>query len=107
MLSSNFSPNYGGSSNDPTEIEDINREENDGDETKSTNKQLMSPLSANTSAQLAQYSNLDIEHIDKAIKSPPMSPTQLISPRQPRQVFKDGHDLLGGSTNPATKIPLY
>ena len=53
MLSSNFSPNYGGSSNDPTEIEDINREENDGDETKSTNKQLMSPLSANTSAQLA------------------------------------------------------
>ena len=76
VVNSNFSPNYGRSSDDHIEIEDIKREENNKKETKSTNKQLMSGFSHNTSHQIEYYSNLDIEHIDKAIKSPRISPTQ-------------------------------
>ena len=46
MLSSNFSPTYGASSNGNTELDEIMQEEHDNEETKSTNKQLVqSPLS--------------------------------------------------------------
>lgn len=46
MLSSNFSPNYGASSNGNTELDEIMREEHDNEETKSTNKEyVQSPLS--------------------------------------------------------------